>query len=154
MAIDLRNSRDSGKRLSAEEAALLADVNRIQSYLQGHCFTALNFLQRTVMGVGVKLALLGSKGAEHVELGANGWALHPKPVEEVAPAAPTGSLQDRIAMSYKQDYASQRARMAVRVHTVEAQDVYFLPDDDGDADEFLPTLQRFRERTAFQLQEA
>jgi hypothetical protein len=157
MAIDLRNSKKQGKRLTEEEAALLADVSRLQSCLQGHCFTALNFIQRTATHVGIKLALFGAaSAADHMELRPEGWALHTAMVPdcEVAttPAEPT--LAERIAKSYEHDYASQRARMVVRTQTSEADDAYFAPADDDDTGEFSPVLQRFRERTAFQLQEA
>lgn len=155
MAIDLRGNR--GPRRDGER--LLADVGRVQSSLQGHCFAGLNFLQRAATYVGIKLALLGTAGGARVELRENSWSLRDRAVDPVmtavvpAPAAPelAKPLASRIADAYKADFDSQRARMALRGPSPEADDCYFEPAPGEDDFEYSPVLQRFRERTAFQL---
>jgi len=60
------------------------------------------------------------------------------------------SFDELLLKSYAHDYASQLARITVRRRPPEAADCYF--EDAEDSGEISPVLQRFRERTAFQLQ--
>ena len=149
MAIDLRKNAAG---LSAEERALLMDVKRLESCLQGHCFTALGFLRRAATSAGIKLALLGAGASARVELSADGWRLSEEAVSLSTMPLERSELSifEKLAASHKSDYASQRARTALRRRPKEASD-----QDEADGDglgEVSPVLEQFRERTTFQMQ--
>lgn len=60
------------------------------------------------------------------------------------------SFDELLRKSYAHDYESQLARITLRRRSAEASDRYFEADDESC--EISPTLQRFRERTSFNLQ--
>jgi hypothetical protein len=147
MAVDIRNPR----RPSAQRGPdpLLAKVELLEAYLVGPCGRALSFWQRATTRLGLKIALLGTGAAKHIELREDGWHLR------VDAAQPDElSLNDRIAVSHARDNASGRARVALRPRAPEASDRYFAVAEDEDTGEVSPVLERFRERTAFQMQRA
>lgn len=150
MAVELRTTRRR-EQLPVADRELLADVQRLEAFLLGECFGVLNFWRRAATQVAVKLALLGIGASKHIELATDGWKI--KSTEDVADVDQV-ALNDRIAASYSRDYASQRARIALRPRPPEAADRYFTATDDEDTGELSPALENFRARTAFQMQQA
>jgi hypothetical protein len=148
MAIQIGRDSSIGP---VREPELLADVQLLESCLVGPCGRALSSWRRTATSLLIKLALLGAGASKHVELREDGWSLR----EGAACASDIPqTLNERIAASHARDYASGRARVALRQRPTEADDRYFTVEDDEDTGEVYPVLQRFRERTAFQMQQA
>lgn len=150
------SSRQRVRNLKSE-AWLLDELQKLNLAVGG-CFDALNFWQRQTTAVMIFLATkvaLGNK--PQIELGPQGWRLSPDccaaPAIEpiVAQSVEPYDINALAAKSYARDYASQRARVALRPSPPEASDKYFEPESDEDTGEFSSVLDAFRERNRVQL---
>ncbi len=159
MAYDMRNST---KRRPAPDISLLNDLQKIESVV-GSCFQGLGFLQRNATKLAIYFAAKCASGAQpEIELAENGWRLSPdcseisrcESIQQVehrtADTSSSENLAYLIKTSYARDYNSQRARIALRSRKPEAGDKYFVDIDDDESD-VSPVLERFRERSRFQL---
>jgi hypothetical protein len=148
MATDLRDlTRSRGK----QDHWLVNDLQKLEAVV-GSCFQGVGYVQRKATVIAIRLAARFASGADvNVQLAPDGWLLGPDcsdaPVPEESPAVPLATL---ISESYKRDYASQQARVALRQRPPEAADKYFEPEDD-DTSDISPALARFRQRSEFQL---
>jgi len=151
MALHLKDDRKRNR--STYEYWLLNDLQKIEAVVIGNCFDALNFLQRKATLIAVKLAARVVSGVSaNIELHEDGWRIGPDCTDSPPPAAKHQSqLLERVQKSFKRDYDSQKARVALRPRLgPDALDKYFEPEAD-DASEFSPALVRYRERSQFQL---
>jgi len=154
---------DSGSRHRigdrASDAWLIDDLQKLNLVVVGGCFEALNFWQRQTTAIMIYLATKVAIGNKpQIELLPHGWRLSPDcsdgPAFEPVAAQPEEpfDMNALAAKSYARDYASQRARVALRPSPPEALDKYFEPEnDDEDTGEFSPLLTGFRERNRVQL---
>lgn len=146
MATDLTPRCD----LSTAESSMLVDVQKIESVLVGGCFDALNFLKRAATVIGIALAAKAVAGARpQIELYEDGWRLGPDCTDapnEVFEHVDRPSIESLIERSYRRDYASQVARVALSTRKREASDKYFAVSEEEDTGEISPALSGFRER--------
>ncbi|HEV3154226.1 MAG TPA: hypothetical protein VGZ02_10515 [Candidatus Baltobacteraceae bacterium] len=154
MAYDMRH----GTKQRTPDLWVLDDLQKIESVV-GSCFQGLGFLQRKATMLAIYIAAKCAAGAHpRFELAEDGWRLSPDCSEvsssaariEVAANSPATDLSQLIKVSYARDYNSQRARVALRSRKREAADQYFVDNDDEDSD-VSPVLERFRERSRYQL---
>jgi len=148
MALDLRRA---ARRSHGSGRLLVGDLQKLEAAV-GSCFQGAGYLQREATVFAICLAAKFASGAAvNVDLEPEGWRLSPDcsdaPADEKQPNL---SLETLVQVSYKRDYDSQRARVALRRRPAEASDVFFEAHDDDKSD-ISPALARFRQRSEFQL---
>ncbi|MGI8961820.1 MAG: hypothetical protein ACR2IV_19090 [Bryobacteraceae bacterium] len=159
MAYDLRRTP---KPHHSVDTWLLNDLRTIEKVV-GSCFEGLGFLRRKATMLSILIAAKCAAGTQpSIELQADGWKLSPDCSEasdntivatgaviQFEESSNDHDLSALIKKSYIRDYDSQRARIALRTRKPDAPDKYFIDDDDDS--EVSQVLERFRERSRFQL---
>jgi hypothetical protein len=147
MATDLRDlTRSRGK----QDHWLVYDLQKLEAVV-GSCFQGVGYLQRKATVIAIRLAAKFASGAAmDLQLDRDGWRLGPDCSDAPTADRPAVPLETLIGESYKRDYASQQARIALRRRPVEAADKFFEPEE-NDTSDISPALARFRQRSEFQL---
>lgn len=143
MAYDMRHGVTRREQNAAEESHLLHELMIVQSCLSAHCFDTLNILQKTAARVAIFIAAKAvSRGHAKIELRTDGWS-----IERTAPSPKAEPLHEMIERSYSRDIASQKARVALAPEVIEADDRYFVPDDE---EPYFPEMILFRQQMSFE----